>query len=205
MGALFPSIGNKISVPRRKYPPGWLLVVPWAVPRTEPSQGHSGTVEEGGDFGDRLTLWLLKAPEAGSGIPHSGKLSPEGKLTLPSLSLLPTGQLPTVSRSPRGAFSLGLFPGRHLPDQSRKPSPGSTQQNLGRLQLSDSKVLLGEKEADKSQGDFPEREKQSVTQGAAAESFPPPPPQGMFACICAWQCVFWWSPGISWDSRALQS
>lgn len=164
---------------------------------------------EGGDFGNRLPLWLFKAPEVGSGLlKHPGKLSPESKLTLPSLSLLPTGQLPPGSGSPRDTFSLGLSPGRHLPAHFRELLPASTQQGLGQLQVSDSKVLPGEEKGGKAAREFPKRERQPMTQGAAAGSSPHHPHPS--AC---WhvhkpvtvheQCVLWWSPAGA--SKALQS
>lgn len=143
METLSPITGKKTSVSKKSFP---ALVIQPSPGRTKNSlsgQGHSGTLVEGGDFKDRLTLWLFEAPEVGSGLPQSWKQSPESKLTLPNAFLLPTGQLPPGSRSP-GAPFLWLFP-RKTPARPAQETV-STQWGLGRLQLSHSRILLWEKE-----------------------------------------------------------
>lgn len=73
METLSPITGKKTSVSKKKSFP--VLVIQPSQGRTKNSlsgHGHSGTLVEGGDFKDRLTLWLFEAPEVGSGLPHPG-------------------------------------------------------------------------------------------------------------------------------------
>lgn len=101
---------------------------------------------EGGDFRDRLTLWLFKSQRWAVASPIPGQQGSESKLTLPSLSHLPTRQTSAGSRSPRGSVSLEHPQEDTCQTGSRVLPPGSPQRVQGWLQLSHSEVSLGEEE-----------------------------------------------------------
>lgn len=104
--------------------------------------------------------------------------SQKSKLTCPSLSLLSAGQPLPGPGHPGAPFFWGfLWKSPATPVQG--PAPGSTQQDLGGLQLSHSEVPLWEKEDDKAPftSCFLREKGLPVTQGPAAGS--PPPTSGL--------------------------
>lgn len=143
-----------------------------------------------------------QSPRGGQWPSPSGELESRERTDLTSFSLLPTGQLPPDSRSPRGTFSLRLFPVRHLPGQSRELPPGLAHQDPGRCSWVVRGPAGGEGRRQGSQGTFPRKAASPCLREQLLGAPPTPHPS---ACLHVHihvpvheQCVFWWSPGTSW-------